>query len=163
MPDRADPDITARVFEQTEDHVGGEPVADRVDGFRRRTGELLRFGYFRKPADPSAGSYPPLARVIFQQSLVPSPSVSLFLIKFGELRANREEPLSFELIYESLFCARPAQHNQVSCSGLDQGAAPEKAIRRAEGCKPGTSDLSNDACRCQPQVPVAIIGRRELE
>src|SRR5437016_2084815 len=70
----ADPDVAARIFEETEDIVGRQPVSYCVDGLRTRVAELRRTGWSGIAHQPLASRHPPLALAVLKRPLIPAPS-----------------------------------------------------------------------------------------
>src|SRR5580704_15126749 len=94
--DVGNPNVAARVFKQAKDIVSGQAIPHRIDRFRSSPGELFRTARFPEPAQPLAGRYPPLPRVVLKRALVPTPAEIVDRVRI--LGTNGGKALSAEAV-----------------------------------------------------------------
>src|SRR6266496_695002 len=123
--DTCDPDIATRVFEQPEDFVTGKSIVRRVDGFWRRSRELLKAVYPWKAMQPEITRNPPVTHAVLDHELVPSPAV-LNACRKAEL--NRGELLAVKPIYVVFRTIGPPSYEKMSRSVLEHRARKCESI-----------------------------------
>ena len=90
----ADPDVPARILEQTRDIVTREAIAGRIDRSRPDASEVLDVPHFRKAVQSGAARYPPLARAILKGQA----GIDRFGDVVGQMRSNRRETGAIESV-----------------------------------------------------------------
>src|SRR5882724_8194984 len=158
IPERTEPDVTARVFENSKDLIGCKSVFLSVDGFGRKAHGRIAFSVTCVAIDAIGGGHPPIAIVILKNSLVPAPTVSC---PVWQARVTGCEVTSIEAVKESVrICGR---NSQIAVAVFQDATdtITAKAFCHSIGSKTTVGNFRSAACfRPQPDVAITVFAKR---